>query len=156
MRSHDEENPIDAITDTGIAHTANPREDAAVVMITPRKGFIPFPGSSSLLFMVGSPRITSGISAVEIIIEIKSLRPIPDPLRPDSTASLISLGAIVPGLQDEINPAGSMTITASVGPLGNAKPVLEPGSSMSKGQDSLIESACPSRFTADWSTAVEI
>ena len=45
MRSHDVESPRDAIIDTGIAQIANPRDlSTAVVMITPRNGFIPFPG----------------------------------------------------------------------------------------------------------------
>ena len=156
MRSHDDDSPMDAITDIGTAQIANPRPAAAVVIITPKKGFIPLPGSSSLLLVVGSPRMISGNSAVEIIIENKAYGPFPEPLSPDSTASLISFGDIVPGLQDAMNPAGSITITASVGPLGNAEPVLESGSSISNGHDSLMESAWPSRLTADSSPPVAI
>ena len=142
------------MSDTGMAQIENPVEAANVVIIEPANGFMSASGSFSL--PEGRDSMKSGNKVKENNIEIKSKGLFPEPLIPDSTACLISSEDIVPGLQEVTKPAGSTTITASVGPLGRPSPVLESASSRSNGQDSLITSAWPSMFTALRSLPVAI
>ena len=71
-----------------------------------------------------------------MIIENRARGLFPEPLDAEDAASSISKADMVPGCQLVMKPAASMTITASVAPLGNDFPTEASDSSINSGHDS--------------------